>query len=147
WPGNVRELENVLERAVILAGGDAAEIGPDLLPLSAPAPAAGQPPAPPDSLPAVPQLPAGERPLSLEAVERNYILSVLQQTDGVITGPRGAAKVLDLNPSPLRYRIKKLGITRFPPHPVTVAAGDDVAAAGCDRPPGGPSPLRDGSRS
>ncbi len=34
WPGNVRELENVIERAVALAGPSAPEIGPDLLPQS-----------------------------------------------------------------------------------------------------------------
>jgi transcriptional regulator with GAF, ATPase, and Fis domain len=45
-------------------------------------------------------------------VERAYIRTVLQQTNGVITGPRGAAKILGLNPSTLRSRIKKLGITR-----------------------------------
>src|SRR5262249_11676454 len=35
WPGNVRELENVLERAVILATGQALEVAPDLLPAPA----------------------------------------------------------------------------------------------------------------
>jgi transcriptional regulator with GAF, ATPase, and Fis domain len=34
WPGNVRELENVIERAVALAGPSSSEIGPDLLPSS-----------------------------------------------------------------------------------------------------------------
>ncbi|TSA00687.1 MAG: sigma-54-dependent Fis family transcriptional regulator [Nitrospiraceae bacterium] len=34
WPGNVRELENVIERAVALAGPSAPEIGPNLLPQS-----------------------------------------------------------------------------------------------------------------
>ena len=34
WPGNVRELENVIERAVALAGPKTAMIGPDLLPPS-----------------------------------------------------------------------------------------------------------------
>ena len=34
WPGNVRELENVIERAVALAGPSGSEIGPDLLPQS-----------------------------------------------------------------------------------------------------------------
>src|SRR5262249_35402270 len=116
WPGNVRELENVLERAVILAPGDALEIGPDLLPLASPAPAAPQRPGPgpvlPNYLLAVPHQTADSRQPSLEAVERNYILTVLQQTDWVITGPRGAAKLLDLPPSTLRNRMKKLGITR-----------------------------------
>jgi DNA-binding NtrC family response regulator len=34
WPGNVRELENVIERAITLAGPKASLIGPDLLPPS-----------------------------------------------------------------------------------------------------------------
>jgi DNA-binding NtrC family response regulator len=34
WPGNIRELENVIERAVALAGPKTAMIGPDLLPAS-----------------------------------------------------------------------------------------------------------------
>jgi formate hydrogenlyase transcriptional activator len=118
WPGNVRELENVLERAVILAAGPTLEVAPDLLPApatprpaderaqpegagSAPVAAAGQPAA-------------GQPPPSLEAVERDYIVTVLRQTNWRITGPRGAAQVLGLNPSTLRNRIKKLGISRSP---------------------------------
>jgi PAS domain S-box-containing protein len=120
WPGNIRELENVLERAVILASEDVLEIGPDLLPLSSPAPAARpQPrpePVPPNPLLVVPPQTADQRQPSLEAVERNYILTVLQQTNWVINGPRGAAKLLDLHPSTLRNRMKKLGITRASHH-------------------------------
>jgi PAS domain S-box-containing protein len=98
WPGNVRELENVLERAVILTRTPVLEIGPDILPTTAPAPAAAaQPPAP-----------AG----NLEEVERSHILTVLQQTNWVIDGPRGAAKILGLHPNTLRSRLKKLGIRR-----------------------------------
>jgi PAS domain S-box-containing protein len=53
------------------------------------------------------------RPLArLDAVERDYILTVLEHTNWVITGRRGAATVLGLNPSTLRNRIKKLGISR-----------------------------------
>ncbi len=55
---------------------------------------------------------SGQPRPTLEAVERDYVLSVLRQTNWLITGPRGAAKVLDLNPSTLRNRLKKLGITR-----------------------------------
>ena len=93
WPGNVRELENVLERAVILTKGTTLGIVPDLLPLSDAAPAARQ-------------------PLTLESVERDHIVTVLQQTDGVVDGTRGAARILGLHPNTLRNRLKKLGITR-----------------------------------
>jgi formate hydrogenlyase transcriptional activator len=49
---------------------------------------------------------------SLEAVERDHILTVLRQTGWVIEGPSGAGKVLDLHPNTLRSRMKRLGITR-----------------------------------
>jgi PAS domain S-box-containing protein len=120
WPGNIRELENVLERAAILATSDALEIGPDLLPLPNQPPRALQEPQP-EPIPskyllAVPQPTLDQRQPSLEAVERDYILTVLQQTNWVITGPRGAARLLDLHPSTLRNRMKKIGITRGSHH-------------------------------
>jgi formate hydrogenlyase transcriptional activator len=94
WPGNVRELENIIERAVILAQGDTLEIGPDLLPTCTQLAAGGN----------------GDR--GLTTLERNHILTVLGQTDWVIDGPRGAAKILGIHPNTLRSRMKKLGITR-----------------------------------
>jgi transcriptional regulator with GAF, ATPase, and Fis domain len=112
WPGNIRELENVLERAVILASGDVLEIGADLLPVwtaSAEVRPAAEPPA---AAPAA--APAAVGGASLEAVERNHILAVLQQTNWIITGPRGAARILNLPPSTLRNRMKKLGVERTP---------------------------------
>ena len=42
-------------------------------------------------------------------------MKVLKQTDGVIDGPRGAAKILNLHPNTLRSRMKKLGISRNAP--------------------------------
>ncbi len=97
WPGNIRELENVIERAVILADGPVIEIDPDMLPGS--------------MAPAIdPVYPPGDA--SLEAVERQHILRVLEDTKWVIEGPNGAAKILDLHSSTLRYRMKVLGITR-----------------------------------
>ncbi len=105
WPGNVRELENVIERAVILSSG------PDL------AVAAGALPAtsPDVEHPVAAGLHTAGAPgdaRSLEQVERGHILSVLEQTRWRIEGPRGAAQVLNMHPSTLRSRLKKLGIQR-----------------------------------
>jgi len=49
---------------------------------------------------------------TLDDVERQHILTVLKATDWRISGPNGAAKILGLNPSTLRSRLKKLGIQR-----------------------------------
>jgi transcriptional regulator with GAF, ATPase, and Fis domain len=45
-------------------------------------------------------------------VERRHIESVLQRTNWMIEGERGAAKMLNLNPSTLRSRMQKLNIKR-----------------------------------
>jgi PAS domain S-box-containing protein len=105
WPGNVRELENVLERAVILSNGPTLEIGADILRGAGAAPTALT-----DA--------AGTPSPSLQVVERNHIVSILAQTDWVIEGPTGAAKILGLHPNTLRSRMKKLGIKR-PAHEVS----------------------------
>jgi PAS domain S-box-containing protein len=97
WPGNIRELENVIERAVILADGPLLEIDAEMLsgvdaePEAAAAPTTGA---------------------TLEAVEREHIRAVLEKTGWVIEGANGAARVLDLHPSTLRYRLKKLGLSQ-----------------------------------
>ncbi len=116
WPGNIRELENVLERAVILTTGSTLEIDPDFLRTPSPAASAEEQLNPantePDSSAGELEHTAGKQSPTLEAVERDYILSVLQQTNWVIDGPRGAARILELHPNTLRNRMKKLGISR-----------------------------------
>ena len=102
WPGNVRELENVLERAVILSAGTTLQIDPSTFAASAPR--------------AAPVAQTGENQTGLESVQRNHILEILRQTDWVIEGARGAAKLLDLHPNTLRSRMKKLGISRVRRH-------------------------------
>ncbi|MBI3864372.1 MAG: sigma 54-interacting transcriptional regulator [Planctomycetia bacterium] len=94
WPGNVRELENVLERAVILSSEPMLEIDPEVLPV------------PPDG----PAAPCENH--RLEDVQRSHIRDVLDQTNWVIEGARGAALVLGLHPNTLRSRMKKLGLVR-----------------------------------
>jgi PAS domain S-box-containing protein len=95
WPGNIRELENVLERAVILATGPTLEIEIHAeLPIGTAAPT------------------EDVTILSLEAVERRHILAVLERTQWIIDGPRGAAAILGLHANTLRSRLKKRGIHR-----------------------------------
>jgi formate hydrogenlyase transcriptional activator len=54
----------------------------------------------------------GDGPASLAQVERRHIEAVLGQTNWMIEGERGAARLLNLNPSTLRSRMQKLGIKR-----------------------------------
>ena len=94
WPGNVRELENIIERAVILSPGSTIE--------------------PDEMLDLVRTIEAQPTTsLTLEEVERNHILKVLEEARWRIEGKRGAAVRLGLNPSTLRSRIEKLNIQKF----------------------------------
>jgi PAS domain S-box-containing protein len=92
WPGNVRELQNVIERAVILSQGPLLEIAS----LSVRGIAGVQP----------------ERLGTLEAVEREHITRTLEATNWQISGTKGAAAILGMNPNTLRSRMLKLGISR-----------------------------------
>jgi formate hydrogenlyase transcriptional activator len=96
WPGNIRELENVIERAIILADNPTIEI--DLEQLS------------PRSQLTDKSETANNA--SFETVSRQHILSVLERTNWVIEGENGAALILNMQPSTLRYRMKKLSIAK-----------------------------------
>jgi formate hydrogenlyase transcriptional activator len=113
WPGNVRELQNVIERAVILSPGDTLALAGDFQPVI---PQFGQRdesgPLAPDDNAGAGIHPEPVEGSALEAVERRHIEAVLVRTRWMIEGERGAAKVLNLNPSTLRSRMQKLGIKR-----------------------------------
>jgi len=91
WPGNVRELRNVIERAMILSKDKTLVVQ---LPRKVPSE-------------------KDETP-SLDDIIRREILAVLKKTHWRISGPGGAAEILQIKRSTLQSKIKKLGIKR--PH-------------------------------
>jgi|GEM_PF-954045 len=88
WPGNVRELENFIERSVILSTGSSLT-------------------SPLDELRSDVFEPETNR--TLEQVDRDHILRVLQGTGGVISS---AAKRLGMPRTTLNAMMRKLGISR-----------------------------------
>jgi formate hydrogenlyase transcriptional activator len=92
WPGNVRELEHVIERGVIVSTGSTLQLERDV-------PAGGR----------------GVSPLAdqVTASERAAIETALASSRGRVSGPRGAARQLDMPASTLEFRIRKLGIDKF----------------------------------
>jgi len=91
WPGNVRELENVIERAVINSSGPKLQLMEELK-------------SPQKDLPT---------PLkTMENMEFDHIVQVLEHTNWKISGKNSAAEILGLNRNTLRARMRKLGIRK-----------------------------------
>ncbi len=110
WPGNIRDLQNTIERAAVLTSGTSLRIDWDLDHRQGTTAAVnGSESAAKSDSPA--QIPAAE-PQSMQAMERSHIIAILKTTHGVIEGPKGAARLLNMNASTTRFRMKKLGITR-----------------------------------
>lgn len=105
WPGNVRELQNVIERAVITARDGRLNLDralPEVVPSPVDEPISCR---------------DGSRPpirtmKELEAMERENILRALETADWKVSGNKGAARLLGMNPSTLASRMKALGISR-----------------------------------
>lgn len=96
WPGNVRELENVIEREMILN-----RTGPLAFDAISGSRAGGRRPYPGEK----------KEPLTFNEISVRYITDALRKSRGVIHGANGAARLLGINPSTLRSRMKKLGIS------------------------------------
>jgi len=110
WPGNIRDLQNTIERAAVLATGSELVVDWDLGPPAVGANAdAGSETSTPAAQPPSSRS-ADVEARSLEALEREHIIAMLRKTRGVVGGPRGAAQLLDMNPSTVRFRMKKLSI-------------------------------------
>ena len=96
WPGNIRELENIIERSVLLAKGSVIEEV---------------------SLTVLLQNPNSVqtndfRLKTSHENERDHIINVLKKCNGKIWGAGGAADVLNLPPTTLKSKMKKLGIEK-----------------------------------
>jgi DNA-binding NtrC family response regulator/ligand-binding sensor domain-containing protein len=91
WPGNVRELENIIERAVVTSTGKKLLIGDWLTQSSAK---------------------TSSKILPLEEMEKRHIIDILEMTEWKVSGEKGAAKILDINPQTLVSRMKKLGVQK-----------------------------------
>lgn len=96
WPGNIRELEHLIERNILLAKNSVIEdvhlstSGQKEHPVTKP----------------------GSRVKTMEENERDHILAVLKKCNGKIWGAGAAAEILNLPPSTLKSKMKKLGIKK-----------------------------------
>jgi transcriptional regulator with GAF, ATPase, and Fis domain len=102
WPGNVRELQNAVERAVILSQGGPVRFElPELQKQETASPGK-----------AIPAPGAFLTRDELKRRERESIIAALKQSVGKIFGANGAAELLNMKPTTLASRIKKLGIDK-----------------------------------
>ncbi|MBO4317339.1 MAG: sigma-54-dependent Fis family transcriptional regulator [Mailhella sp.] len=140
WPGNIREMQNAVTRAILLWNGSMEtdfriEVGINLFRkrYSVSAGTAEES----KSVQNTPENTVGAQnkdsetaggslsadvtgqqaemnsgSLRMEDVEKQHIARVLALTKGRVTGKGGAAEILDLNPSTLRGRMRKLGLVR-----------------------------------
>ena len=96
WPGNVRELENIIERALILSGGQPLTFG-RLLEKGK----SGEHDRSSSE---------GRRSSSLNEAMADRIREALEEAGGRVHGPGGAAEMLGVKPTTLRSKMDKLGI-------------------------------------
>ena len=99
WPGNIRELQNVIDRAVILSKGGKLLLN---LPGDTHREKINQP-KPLEGDPVLTDRQMKER-------EKQNLIKALKQCNGKVTGANSAAELLEMNPTTLYSRIKKLNI-------------------------------------
>ena len=100
FPGNVRELINLVERAVITSTSTTLNLSASLRALRRPDRANENASF------------RSEKIVPFEVMQKQYIIEALKRTNGKVTGPGGAAELLDLNGRTLMSKMNKLGINR-----------------------------------
>lgn len=96
WPGNIRELEHIIQRTLLLNEDSTIKT----IEFSPSSPLKPEP---------------HEESFSIKTIlenERDYILYILKKCNGKVSGAGGAAEILNINPSTLTSRIKKLQINK-----------------------------------
>ena len=98
WPGNIRELEHLIERHILMSRTGSIDrfVMPDELKGNE------EPPVVEESFKSIAQ------------IDKEYILSALRKCNGIVSGKNGAAALLQVPPTTLASRMKKLGI-KWPP--------------------------------
>ncbi|MDY0904827.1 sigma-54-dependent Fis family transcriptional regulator [Pedobacter sp. CFBP9032] len=96
WPGNIRELEHLIERSLLLAQGDILkEIH-----------------LPKIDIAEITSQGTEQKIKTIFENERDHILSILKRCNGKISGPGGAAEILNIPATTLNSKIKKFKIKR-----------------------------------
>ena len=96
WPGNVRQLEHLIERSVLLATGSV------ISDINLPAAGKSESRSEQDII----------KNKTLHHVERQHIIEVLKRCGGKISGDGGAAAWLDIPPTTVHSKMKKLNIKK-----------------------------------
>jgi PAS domain S-box-containing protein len=105
WPGNIRELQSVIERAVITSRDGQLNLDRALPRTAESVPA-------PDREAAHGAAVRIRTEAELKDAERRNLLLALEATGWRMEGENGAARLLGMNPSTLRSRLKAFGVTR-----------------------------------
>lgn len=95
WPGNVRELENLVHRSILLSTGPVISTFGTLM-----------------EQPAKPNV-ESDYMRTIEEVEREHIVAVLEKCNWKVYGPGGAAEILGIKVPTLNSRLKKLNIEKL----------------------------------